>query len=55
VIEDLLKIAQKNTIKNPKNIIEETINAIVFWEEQARLIDIPNNIIKNIKKDFWTH
>ena len=52
LLEDILKIAQTNTIKNPQSIIDETINAIAFWEEQALIVDIPKNIISNIKRDF---
>lgn len=51
-LSDILSIADKYTIKNPKKIIESTQDTIRIWEKHARDLDIPAKVIKNIKKEF---
>ncbi len=51
--EDLLKIAKENTIKNPKSIIDKTVQAIAYWQQQAQIAGISDKIISNMKRDFW--
>lgn len=50
--EDLLSLAKKYTIKNPKAIINEVVSAIAYWTEIAPKLDIPIKIIANMKKEF---
>ena len=52
VIDDLITIAKKYTIKNPKAIIEEVVSVIPVWTEKANLLEIPIKIISNMKKEF---
>ncbi|MES2618042.1 MAG: type II toxin-antitoxin system HipA family toxin [Bacteroidota bacterium] len=51
-LEDVLKIADQYTIKNPKRIIEDTQNAIKAWEVTAKQLKISAKVIKGMKDDF---
>lgn len=51
-LADILSIADKYTIKNPKRIIESTQAAIPVWETHAGNLEIPEHVIKHIKKEF---
>lgn len=51
-LDDVLKIADKFTIKNPKGIITQVQNNIPTWEENAKKLQIPERIINTIQKDF---
>lgn len=51
-LDDVLKIADKFTIKNPKGIITQVQNNIPSWEENAKKLQIPERIINAIQKDF---
>jgi len=51
-LADVLTIADKYTIKNPKGIIKKVQSAIVHWEQFMEEHNIPSNIITSIKKDF---
>jgi len=52
-MEDLLEIAEQNTIKNPSGIIQRTLDAVAFWELKSQELGISSRIIGQIKKDFW--
>jgi serine/threonine-protein kinase HipA len=47
-----LSFAERFTIRNAKGIIEKTQDAISFWEKTAQELNIPEKVIKNIKRDF---
>ena len=51
-LQDLLSIAEKYTIKNPKGIIRKVQNHKIFWREQAQLLGISDKVILNIEKEF---
>jgi serine/threonine-protein kinase HipA len=51
-LNDILSIAEKYSIKNPKIIIENTQKAIGYWQLKAKEMNIAENIINGIKKDF---
>lgn len=51
-LEDLLKIADKHSVKSAKRIIERTINSIDYWIEVAHKNNIPEKIINRIVNDF---
>lgn len=51
-LNDVLEIAKKYTIKNPKSIIEQEETATHYWEQQMLESDIPNTITQSIKADF---
>jgi serine/threonine-protein kinase HipA len=51
-LQDLLSIAEKYTIKNPKGIIRQVQNLKTFWREQAHLLGISDKVILNIEKEF---
>jgi len=53
-LADVLTIADKYTIKNPKGIIEKVQSAIVQWEQFMQEHKIPSDIIKSIQADFST-
>lgn len=52
VYQDLLTIAHEYAIKNPKGIIEEVQQATQNWNAVAQSVNIPNDIIEIIGKDF---
>ncbi len=52
VYQDLLTIAQEYAIKNPKGIVEEIQQATQNWRNIAQSVNIPNNIMEIIAKDF---
>jgi serine/threonine-protein kinase HipA len=52
LFEDVLQIAQKFTIKNPKSIILTVQQGLDFWEQKAIELNIPRVIIQSIQKDF---
>lgn len=49
---DVLQIAEKFTIKNPKSIVLKIQEGIDFWSQKANKLNIPNEIILSIQKDF---
>lgn len=51
-LDDLLFIAKKYTIKNPKSIINQVVSAIPFWERKAIELEIPSKILNNMKNEF---
>lgn len=51
-IRDVLSIAEEFAIKNPKGIIEDVQGLIPRWSEFAKTLDIPQNIIEKINRDF---
>jgi serine/threonine-protein kinase HipA len=51
-IDDILRIADQYTVKQPKQTIQSVQNAIPTWEENARNLGIPDRIIGEMKKDF---
>jgi serine/threonine-protein kinase HipA len=51
-IKDLLTIAEEFVIKNPKGIIEDVQALNRRWVEVAVELEIPENIIKAIKKEI---
>ena len=51
-LEDVLSIAKKFTIKNPKGIIKKVQNAIENWEQNAIDLKISSIVIQKIKDDF---
>ncbi|NBA89201.1 type II toxin-antitoxin system HipA family toxin [Emticicia sp. CRIBPO] len=52
LLNDVLSIADKYTIKNARGIIEKTLNATDIWEQHAHELHIPGKIIESIKRDF---
>jgi serine/threonine-protein kinase HipA len=51
-LEDVLAIAKKYTVKNPKGIIEKNQDTIGYWREKMHELGIPNKITESIEKDF---
>lgn len=51
-INDILKLAEEYTIKNARNIIIETQDAINFWITKSTELGLPTKIVDSIKKDF---
>lgn len=51
-LDDVLTIANRYTIKNPKNIITEIQNGINFWNEKAEQLNILSIISQKINKGF---
>lgn len=51
-LNDVLEIAKKHAIKNPKSIVEQVEAATHYWEQQMLKSDIPNTITQSIKADF---
>jgi len=51
-LEDVLTIAETFSIKNGKKVIQEIQDAIPFWNEQANELNLPENIVESIYKDF---
>jgi serine/threonine-protein kinase HipA len=51
-IHDVLKMADTYTIKNARNVVLEIQNGISFWVQKARELRLPEEVIKNIEKDF---
>lgn len=51
-LSDVLTIAETFTIKNPKKTIQEIQDAITYWNEQANILNLPQNIVQSICKDF---
>ena len=49
---DLLDIAEKYTIKTPKQVIEKVVQGIELWLDHAQQIGVPANIIAAMQKDF---
>jgi serine/threonine-protein kinase HipA len=50
--EDVLAIAEKFTIRNVANIIEQVQAGITYWQETVKNLDIPSNIVQRISNDF---
>lgn len=50
--KDLLAIAEKFVIKNPKAIIADIQKLVTRWEEIAKELDIPEKIISRIGSDL---
>lgn len=53
-LEDLLAIAEKYTIKNARNIIQDVVSAIDFWHQATRDLRLPPGIADSIRKSFVT-
>ncbi|MEX2590522.1 MAG: type II toxin-antitoxin system HipA family toxin [Chitinophagales bacterium] len=51
-LNDLLKIAEQYTIKNPKGSMAEIQDSIEIWEEELKNLDISPKMISSMKKDF---
>jgi serine/threonine-protein kinase HipA len=51
-LADILQIANKYTIKNPKGIIENIQNGIESWKQNADKLGISERVIGSIVKDF---
>lgn len=51
-LNDMLKIADTYTIKNPKGVIAEVQEGVEFWQEKANELKIPTAIIQSVEKDF---
>lgn len=51
-LQDLLSIAEKYTIKNPKGIIRQVQGMRNYWKEQAQVLGISVKVIANIEKAF---
>ena len=51
-LTDILQIADKYTIKNPKGIIENMQNGIELWKQNADKLGISERVISSIVKDF---
>jgi serine/threonine-protein kinase HipA len=52
LLEDVRTIAEKFTIRNVANIIEQVQSGITFWLETAKGLDIPAKIVQRISKDL---
>jgi len=52
ILSDVLTIAETFTIKNPKKTIQDIQDAITYWNEQAIELNLPQNIVQSICKDF---
>ena len=50
--QDLIKIADDNTIKKPEEIIEEVVSAISQWKTKAKEHGIPNEKIEKIESNL---
>jgi hypothetical protein len=48
----MLKIADTDTIKNPKGIITEVQESIAFWQQKANELGIHAAIIQSVEKGF---
>lgn len=53
--KDLLEFAEKNSIRNASEIIEEICDRTSLWTSKAMNLDIPQQIVKNIEKEFQLH
>lgn len=51
-LNDVLSIAETYTIKNAKSIIKEIQAGIDFWMRKSLELELPNNIIESIRRDF---
>jgi serine/threonine-protein kinase HipA len=51
-LNDMLKIADTYTIKNPKGIITEVQESIAFWQQKANELGIHAAIIQSVEKGF---
>lgn len=51
-LHDLNTLAEKYTIKNSKNIIEEVQSAVHFWQQTAKEHGVANKISEGILKNF---
>ena len=49
---DIIKLADRFTVKNPEGIIEEVTKALDFWEEQTLSLGLDKVVIKSIKENF---
>ncbi|MBI1267680.1 MAG: hypothetical protein GC193_09660 [Cryomorphaceae bacterium] len=52
--EDMLAVADKYTIKNARNIIQEVVAAMDFWHHAASDLRLPPGIVDSIRKSFVT-
>ena len=51
-LTDILQIAEKYSIKNPKNIIENMQKGVEIWKRNAEELEISERVISSIMKDF---
>ncbi len=49
-IEDIMKVAEENSIKNAKNIFKQAHDAISQWNNYAKDAGVEYDMIKHIKK-----
>jgi serine/threonine-protein kinase HipA len=54
LLNDLLSIAEKFTIKNPKGIISQVQSAAEFWKEQLHAQQLPEVVISKILREMQT-
>jgi hypothetical protein len=54
VLKNQLAIAEKYTIKNARNIIQDVVAAIDFWRQAANDLHLPPGIADSIRKSFVT-
>ena len=51
-LADVLTIAETFTIKNPKKVIQEIQEAIVYWNDQTNELNLPTTIVQGVQRDF---
>ncbi len=51
-LKDLLDLASQYTIKYPKKIVNEVQEAISYWTQVAKELELPVDIVNTIKKQF---
>lgn len=51
-LNDILQIAEKYSIKNPKSVIENMQNGVKIWKKNAEDLGISERVIGSIMKDF---
>jgi serine/threonine-protein kinase HipA len=51
-LQDLLQVAEKFTVKNPKGTIEEVQSISGFWEKQLHEQGLPEKVVSKIVRDY---
>jgi serine/threonine-protein kinase HipA len=51
-LNDIVEIAEKFSVKNPKSIIEKTQKGIEIWKQNAENLGFSERIVDSILKDF---
>ena len=49
---DLMAVAQEFGIKKPDRVLEQTRSAIADWERFAAAYDVPNGVVKTIRREL---